>query len=166
MLSTSLIKTLHTILKDAADLSEKEGSTVEESAGDQIDNFKEDEEPSRKQEPEVKLPRRKKKAKKSAARSKDESAKNKDKSEKSKDESARQADESAENKDEALMERADNIVSNISSIVPATAHETKNDQVSLSNAEKNEVLEKKRYQMTLLCKRWKYQNQPRWYQKP
>nr|GEY16628.1 nucleolar protein NET1-like isoform X2 [Tanacetum cinerariifolium] len=136
VLSTSLIKTRLTLLKDAADMSEKDlGSTVQESAGDQTNNHKEDKESSRKQEPEVKLPRRKKKAKKSAARNKDESAKSKDELEKSKDESAK-------NKDEALMERADNIVSETSSIVPATAHETKNDKVNFSNAEKNEVLEK------------------------
>ncbi|PWA39258.1 hypothetical protein CTI12_AA573520 [Artemisia annua] len=122
--------------KDAADMSEKDlGSTVQESAGDQIDNLKEDKKSSRKQEPEVKLPRKKKRAKKSASRNKDESAKNKDELEKSKDESAK-------NKDEALMERADNIVSEISSVVPATAQETKNDKVSLSNAEKKKVLEK------------------------
>ncbi|GKA50191.1 hypothetical protein Tco_0743264 [Tanacetum coccineum] len=117
-------------------------SLIQESAGDQIDNHKEDKESSRKQEHEVKLPRRKKKAKKSATRNKDESAKSKDELEKSKDESAKNKDESARHTDEALMECADNIVSETSSIVPATAHETKNDKVNLSNAEKNEVLEK------------------------
>ncbi|PWA62487.1 hypothetical protein CTI12_AA363620 [Artemisia annua] len=119
--ATSLIKTQHNINTDATDLSKKDlGSTVKESAGVETDNREKDKETSLIQEPEVKLPVKKKKVKKPAAK----------------------------NKDETQVKRADNIVSETSSIVPATTvdekinGETKNDKVSLSNAKKNEGLEK------------------------
>ncbi|GJX78347.1 hypothetical protein Tco_0325158 [Tanacetum coccineum] len=95
-------------------------STVKESVVVETDNHEKDKEKSMIQEPEVKLPTRKKRVKKPAAK----------------------------NQDESLVKGADNIVSETSLIVPATTvdekinAEMKNDKVSLSNAEKNEGLEK------------------------
>ncbi|GKE81097.1 hypothetical protein Tco_1551097, partial [Tanacetum coccineum] len=121
VVATSSIKTQHNINTDATDLSKKYlGSAVKESAVVETDNHEKDKETSVIQEPEVKLPARKKRVKKPAAK----------------------------NKDESLLKGADIIVSKTSLIVPATAvdekinAEMKNDKVSLSNAEKNEGLEK------------------------
>nr|GEW96924.1 hypothetical protein [Tanacetum cinerariifolium] len=121
VVAASSIKTQHNINTDATDLSKKDlGSAVKESAVVETDNHEKDKETSVIQEPEVKLPARKKRVNKPAAKKKDES----------------------------LLKGADNIVSEASLIVPATTvdekinAEMKNDKVSLSNAEKNEGLEK------------------------
>ncbi|GKD64019.1 hypothetical protein Tco_1306127, partial [Tanacetum coccineum] len=105
---------------DTSALSHQKGSTVKESVVVETDNHEKYKEKSMIQEPEVKLPTRKKRVKKPAAK----------------------------NQDESLVKGADNIVSETSLIVPATTvdekinAEMKNDKVSLSNAEKNEGLEK------------------------